>query len=368
MRKSVYIALTLSISLVGWMASGQVVTAKTDVPERVDAAVQTQIKRMPRVQVTRSEAEPMSRRLVLRGQAQALRKAILRGEITGTVQKVAARRGARVEKGDLLMQLSMEDRQTRKRLAQARLKQSQADHTAAKSLYKKGFQADLKVKRAFADLQASRADLEAIKLEIRRTQIRAPFAGFLQERFVEQGEYVSPGAQLMELVDDGTILVTAHVPQQQVALLQSGQQGVARFLDGREVNGTVRYVAARADRETRSFRVELEIDNASGQVSAGASCELSLPVGNPESHKISPAWLTLDRKGRLAVKIVDSINTVRTQVVEIVQSDAEGVWITGLPQSARIITRGGGYVDHGQSVEPVNRKEGSAVKGDGHLS
>jgi multidrug efflux system membrane fusion protein len=114
------------------------------------------------------------------------------------------------------------------------------------------------------------------------------------------------------------------------------------------VQGKVRYIAPVANPATRTFNVELEIANRDGKLPVGVTAEISLPVGTVLAHRISPALLTLDDDGVVGVKILDDSGQVAFVPADVARSSADGVWITGLPDPARIITVGQGYVRPGQ--------------------
>ena len=65
---------------------------------------------------------------------------------------------------------------------------------------------------------------------------------------------------------------------------------------------------------------------------------------------MSPAAVSLDHDGALGVKVVDDQSIVRFYPIEIVRSQIEGIWVTGLPETAQIITVGQGYVSTGETV------------------
>ena len=79
------------------------------------------------------------------------------------------------------------------------------------------------------------------------------------------------------------------------------------------------------------------------------------------AQKISPSLLTLDADGVVGVKIVDEFNRVVFYPVELAISKPDGVWVTGLPETARIITVGQGYVAVGQEVEPSFEQTDTAL-------
>ena len=74
-----------------------------------------------------------------------------------------------------------------------------------------------------------------------------------------------------------------------------------------------------------------------------------------KAHYVSPATFTLDADGRIGVKSVGSDNKVEFHQVSLLQSDNEGAWVTGLPDTVRLITTGQGFVDAGNVVTPVEK-------------
>ena len=69
------------------------------------------------------------------------------------------------------------------------------------------------------------------------------------------------------------------------------------------------------------------------------------------AHRISPAILSLNEQGKLGIRVVNTKNEVEFRAIEIMEDTTEGLWISGLPASARIITLGQEYVFQGQVVE-----------------
>jgi multidrug efflux system membrane fusion protein len=83
---------------------------------------------------------------------------------------------------------------------------------------------------------------------------------------------------------------------------------------------------------------------------AGMSTELALPLEKTWAMRISPAVMALDEQGNLGVKTVVDEH-VKFVPIDIVKSDSQGVWLTGMGQQADIITLGHGFVRDGDKVE-----------------
>ena len=135
--------------------------------------------------------------------------------------------------------------------------------------------------------------------------------------------------------------------------MQTGQVAQARLATGETVQGTIRYVAPVADEATRTYTVELEVDNCDGSLRAGGTAELRVPAERVLAHRISPSLLTLDDAGNIGVKIINDQGEVEFVAADVALSTNEGVWVAGLPQLATIITVGQGFVVPGTTVSAV---------------
>jgi multidrug efflux system membrane fusion protein len=119
------------------------------------------------------------------------------------------------------------------------------------------------------------------------------------------------------------------------------------------VHGKIRYVAPVADEATRTFEVELEVDNRDGALRAGGTAELRIPAERVMAHRISPSLLTLDDAGNVGLKIINELGQVEFVVADVALASNDGVWIAGLPQTATIITVGQGFVSPGTMVTAI---------------
>lgn len=353
-NKSFWLAFGLVVAIALWVASGYWGNNSNNTPAPV--ASRTPVERMA-VQVRSQRAEPVVREIIAQGQVEANRRVVLRAETAGTISEVIAQRGQPVQEGDPIVQIALNDREAQLKKTEALVAQRERDYNAITKLGKTGFQAETQISQALAELEAARADLEEIRLDIAKTVIRAPFAGVLNERPVEVGSMVSVGDDVAVLVDVDPLIISAQVPQQSIDELSVGDTGTVRLVTGQQAKGTVRYISAVADEATRTFRVELEIPNPARNINVGISGELRLPVESVATHFVSPAQLSLDSDGVLGVKTVNGDNTVEFYPVSIVRAGSNGVWVAGLPAEARLITVGQGFVQTGEQVRALPEDE-----------
>lgn len=347
-RNSILLAATIALALAVWLLSG----LGDDLPAASDRHAGERDEAVG-VTVRRSLATTTQRVITASARTEPDRIVELKAETQGRIVAINAERGAFVGEGQAILELDMRDRQAWLTEARARVRQRELEFEAATRLRGENFMSEAELAAAEALLEAARAERERIELDIQRTRVAAPFDSMVHDRLVEIGDYVAIGDPLAQLVDADPLIVVGHVNEKDIGSLGIGSKGFARVLGGPEIEGTIRYLAPLADESTRSFRVELAVPNSDRGILVGTSAELILGAEEISAHVISPGLLTLADDGTIGVMVVDDTDRARFISIELVASADDGVLITGLPETVRIISVGQNYVTDGQTVAPV---------------
>jgi multidrug efflux system membrane fusion protein len=149
------------------------------------------------------------------------------------------------------------------------------------------------------------------------------------------------------------MLFIGTVPEARIGLAKLGLQAKIETVTGQKLDGEVSYIAPTADDATRSFPVEIQIANPEGAVLSGITATATVDMGTLPAHLLPQSVLTLDDTGTLGVRTVEA-GEVKFYPVTIVSDSREGVWVTGLPPKADVITVGQEYVVPGQKVDATN--------------
>lgn len=328
--------------IVAWIGSGVLTRGPAPEPD-------TPAERVPTVAASWSEAGPVTREISLYGDVEPNQIAMLRARTEGIVEEMIAS-GARVSAGDAVGQLSTDDRQARLARARAQLASAQRDYDSAMDLVEGGFVSRSEAQTRLAELEAARADLRAIELEIDNTTLRAPIDGIVNRVESELGSYVTVGGEVLQIVDNNPLIAVVHIHQSAAPRLRTGMDTRVRFVGGGQREGTIRFIAPVADAATRTFRVEVEIDNSDGALPSGLSAEVVIPTDTVEAHRVSAALIRLDAQGRIGLQTVDDQDRIAFTPVEVIRARADGIWVTGLPERARIVTISQGMLNPGQAV------------------
>ncbi len=351
MNKSIITALVLAVLAVGWILTGQF--APNDANGDDEAAPVEQAATLMKVRVADLKAMPRIETVDVTGRTEASRKVDLRSETEGQVVEIFARRGEKVLADDPIAKLRLDERPAKLAEAQATLRQRQIEFKAAAELNQRGFRSETEKAAAQARLDAARAVVEQMQIDIDRTTFRAPFDGTIGADHVEKGDYVRVGDIAATVVDLDPMLVVGNVSERQVGKIAEGMPGSIRLIDGSEREAIVRYVASVAEPSTRTYRVELEMPNADQSVRDGLTAEIEIPVESAMAHFVTPSTLTLNDDGVVGVRTVNDNDTVVFRPVDIIADEPGGVWLGGLPETIRLITVGQEFVIDGERVTPV---------------
>ncbi|ROQ37906.1 multidrug efflux system membrane fusion protein [Marinobacter sp. 3-2] len=350
---SLGLSLLIVIALVIWMATGEVKVASDEAPERQDSGDD---------QLTTVQVETLSARLhepglMLQGQLEPWSSVMLSAQVPGRVESLAVGLGEQVREGQTLLTIADEGRSAAVLRWQSRVRKLEADLAAARRLRASNLAAESEVLALESELAAANAELTSARQAINHLTPEAPFDGTINRKSVDTGDLVQVGSPLFQLVRVDRLKATAQIPQQSVGDVATGQAVRVDLLDGSRLSGIVTFVASAASPETRSFAVEIAVENPDRKRVAGGSASLRVALPEVKAMFISPAYLSLGDDGRPGVKYVNGENRVEFGEVKLLSVSTDGAWVTGLPDEIRLITRGGGFVSTGEQVVPVDAAE-----------
>ncbi len=352
MKRSYIIAAGIVLVVTLWMLTG-VFSSDAEETDTVASPTHT----LTRVQVVRYQAKPMQREVMVQGQSQAKREAVVKAQTPGQVKEIAADKGAMVKRGDAVLRLESDARPRQLEEARALVEQRKLEYDGAKKLKSKGLQAERQLAEALTLLRSAKSLLKNAELNMARQNTPAPFDGVVQARFVGEGDYLKVGDPAYTLVSLDPLVFRGDVSENEVDRLKTGLSANVELSNGATMTGKITFVAPVADSSTRTYAMEVEAPNPEPQQRGGMSATIRVPLDTMPAHKISPALLSLNDAGVLGIKIVDQDHIVRFYEVDILKSERDGLWLGGLPETMDLITVGQGFVRDGDKVE-IAREQG----------
>ena len=154
-------------------------------------------------------------------------------EVPGKIQQVKIDIGDAVKKGDILAFLDPSEMQANLNQAQARFDLAEQALKRFQDLKSKGFISNQELDRANSEFLIAKAQVDLYSVKLEQTYIRAPFDGYIQNRFLDSGTVISPGVPILEIIDSSFVEAHVSVPSNVIEGLMEGES--YSFLIGMEI-------------------------------------------------------------------------------------------------------------------------------------
>jgi multidrug resistance efflux pump len=186
-------------------------------------------------------------------------------DVSGLVTEVRARDNGPVQQGAVLFvidraryRLALDQAQAtvqRQEAAVAQLRREVARNARLGKLVASEVaeESRSRLSEAEAALAAARAELELARLNLERTEVRSPVSGFVNDRTVKVGDYVTTGRAVLSIVDVSTLHVDGYFEETKLPHIRIGQRADIRLMgESTGVRGHVESIAAGVMERNRS--------------------------------------------------------------------------------------------------------------------
>jgi multidrug efflux system membrane fusion protein len=303
--------------------------------------------------VIEATVEPHVPSLIVSGRTEADRRASAMARTPGVIADLKVRRGSVVKQGQVLAILSDEARKAQMDQAKARLGQRQIELRARLKLIEQGVYPAINQSSLEAELRAAEAGVAQARAEGDKGSVLAPVSGVVNSVPVETGQALQLGAVVAEIVSLDPMLAVIEVSERQLSGLRVGDQTDVKLVTGDRADGIIRFISRSASVQTRTYRVDVEIPNASGTIPDGVTCTVTLRLAPTAAARVPRSALTFSAEGRLVIRTVGADGKVAATPVAIIEDALEQVWLTGIADGARVIVQGQDFVKEGEMVDPV---------------
>ena len=144
-------------------------------------------------------------------------------EVPGKIADVKTDIGDAVKKNEILAVLDPAEMQANLNQAQARFDLAEQALRRFKDLKSKGFISNQELDRANSEFLIAKAQVDLYSVKLEQTFIRAPFDGYIQNRFLDSGTVISPGAPILEIIDSTVVEAHVSVPSNVIEGLKEGE-------------------------------------------------------------------------------------------------------------------------------------------------
>lgn len=323
--------------------------------------------------LTVTVAQPQQERLLqtvsATGSLAAWQEAVVGAQANGLkVNEVRVSVGDWVKRGAVLAVLQDDALRAEAAQAQATLaeataaaQEARAQAERARALQQQGFFSPAQLSQtlaadasAQARVQSAQALVQLQAVRLAQAQVLAPDDGVISARAATVGSVVGAGTELFRLIRQGRLQWHAEITPTDMARLQPGARVQVTAASGQVLQGRVRTLAPSMDVQTRKALVYVDVLGATGTARAGMFARGEIQVGHNLAQTVPQTALVV-RDGFSHVFGVGADHKVvqlKVQPGRLVGQRQE--ILTPLPAGVRVVTQGGAFLNHGDTVRVVD--------------
>lgn len=355
----------LGIDSVLWVAvAGSLVSACT----RTEAGAANETggageigSRIVNVEVTPIVLREFTGFIRVTGEVEALNDITISAEESGRIVRFLVSKGQRVRQGEEIAKLEDDFLKAQVGEATAAAQLAQEEWERQRQLWEEdsvGTELMYLQRKYQAEIAAARLDQLTSRLE--RTVIRSPIDGVFDDNFLELGEMAAPGAPVVRIVATDRVKVTAGVPERYARSVQRGDSVLVTFdiFPDREFAGRVNYVGASVDPSSRTFPIEILLNNPEGIMKPAMVANVRVQRDRLSDVLVVPQHVVLRSAEGYKVFVITPGDQPIAEARSVVLGPSSGNEViieSGLEVGDLLITVGQQLVDDGTHVRVVNR-------------
>lgn len=309
-----------------------------------------------------AEFSKLSNDLSANGNILAQDEVQLQPEVSGRVTYLNIKEGAVVSKGTLLMKINDADLRAQVAKSNAQLKIALANLKRVDQLLKINGVSQAEYDAAENAVNNINADIELLKVQIAKTELRAPFSGKLGLRNISLGAYVSPNTLVVSLQNMSQLKIDVSVPEKYASTIQVGdnmQCNVAGI--NNPFAAKVIAIEPQIDEMTRNLKVRAMIQNPNSKLVPGAYVKVKLKLKETPNAIMIPSNTVIPDDKTTRIVITDS-SKVKFIDVEIGMRTASEVQVlSGLKAGDTVLTTGLLQAKPGMPVKIIKSTKKSLV-------
>ncbi len=320
---------------------------------------QVEIITLKKVKVEDFNKSEFSKKIKLRGFTEASRIVTIKAQVDGRISSKQFEKGNFYKAGTQLLLIDPEDKVAKVKEMEALLNQRKKEYEVAESLYKKGFRSEVKLSESRTKFENALAQYEKSQVQLNNTKVSMPFDSSVEESYVELGDYLKKGDQIVKVVDLSPIFIISTANEKEIDNIKINQKAIVS-IGNKRFNGKVNYISKTSDPNTRNFKIQVEVQNQNYKIFSGLSSEIEISGLPQEAFFVPSSLITINNLGEIGIKIIKN-ERVKFIPIDIISDIGNGYWINSkskkLANKLSIITQGQDFTIDDEKVEVIKKND-----------
>lgn len=335
------------------------------------APSQEELVKTVNVETQTLKQQPFERYLKLVGTVRSQNDVRISAEVSGRIVKYYVDQGDIVEKGDPLLKIDDARLVRERERLEAVTAQAKENYERLKRLYEQdSVGSEMEYLNAKYNYQQNKASLEAVKVNIDKTTVNAPFDATVEDIMLEEGEMASPGAVLLRIIGTRKLKISAGVPSTYSDVVSRGDR--ARiwfdFQKADTLQLPITFVAQSISPQARTFRVEMQLPPESENYKVDMLANVMIRTLDRQDVIVIDEEFIYQNNNRDVVYTVgeneEGKKVARLKTVRLGASYKNSVVVEdGLESGDQLITIGSSFLQDGMRIKIVDQRESQIAQG-----
>ncbi|RMG94847.1 MAG: efflux RND transporter periplasmic adaptor subunit [Deltaproteobacteria bacterium] len=329
-------------------------TADTDGAGEEEVVVPVVVDRVRKGEITG--------RVVAASTIEAERQVTVHAEATGRILDLRVEEGQKVRPREVIARIEGDAQAAGLLRAKTNLEKARMDFERIRSLHAKGAATDEELESARIAYETARIDLRDRQRDVRTTKVRAPMGGTVTERFVNEGAFVTSGAQIVSIVDFSSLVARVFIPERELDRVQVGQPAevVGKAATGRRAAGKVLRIAPVVDPATGTVKVTVALppEAAGGDRGflPGMYAEVTLTTDRHEGATLLSKAALVHEEASTYVFVVEDDKAKKVEVKTGLEDKDVVEIVSGVEPGQEVVVAGQSALEDGVKIRRVDEK------------
>jgi len=354
MKRIRKIIVPVSITLLVLVFIGWKLSSNKKVMEQKAAIAEQKTVIFP-VTIVQAESQLLNQLIQVNGVFNPAHALNFLSEQSGRITQVSIREGQHVTKGQLIAKIDDEQLLIDLELANATLEKARVDLTKYEGMLAGNATTKQQIEELKMQVKSAEARVSTLKRQLRATKIVSPISGVVNKFYLELGSFVSPGANVAEIIDISQLKMKASLLDRDVVRFKVGQTISVKpdLYPNSPRNGRISYIASKAD-ASRNYAVEIELaNNAKEPLKAGMTGVVEFEMAEERQAMMLPIQCIVGGLQDPQVYIVVNNKAVKRNIeTGYIQGDFVEV-LGGLSPQDKVVRTGQLNIADGSKVEII---------------
>jgi len=293
------------------------------------------------------------------GHLNPVNRVTVSSEIPGIIDRADFLVGQKVRNGQILVRFDTKRLKLNKALNQSNYNLALMDYKREKSLFIKNLSTFAKVASLKNRLDVNKFKLDLSVLDLDKSKVRSPLNGVVKIKYIEAGEYIGPGKKLIEIIDISKVLAQINIPEHEIQYVKTGKKVNVSLdsLPNKNFIGRIKTIGLEADKNSRSFRVEVEVNNPKQALLPGMLVRIKMRTLSMGKQILIPRHAIQEEERGSFVYIIKKSISVKKRVKIGLTLNNEVQILSGLKFGDHLVETGQQLITDKERVKVVGVKK-----------